>query len=401
MVLSLAIRNLRINRFRTLLSMIGIIIGVFAICCMGMISGGFLSQMDTLASNSAGTMTISPIGEKVIDGEICTGFNEKELRNIEAAVKSVTKSYEILPVQNTLRSAFIGKDKKRETVSIYGLQSNDIDKVIEFKSGTKPRGATNIAIGEKLADDYKLKIGSRIDILSVSGNEISYRVVGIMKNNDQEAGKAITTDNIVLGTLEFYENVAGNNHGLYKSVIVNAKNPEEVDAIEAAIKKKMNGRPDKDSDDTVSIFKASDFLSAVSGILDLASAFTVLISAISLLVAAVAIVNVMMMSVKERTKEVGILRSIGTFKAQIMQMFLYESAMIGIAGSLVGVVLSTLASLVGFLIMMQSAEAMLTWPVLRYIPIGIGVGLAVCLAAGIYPAWKAANLNPVDAMASE
>ena len=384
-----------------MLSMIGIVIGVFAICCMGMISGGFLSQMDSLAADSAGSMSLYPVGEKVIDGEICTGFNEKEIRNIEAAVKSATKNYDLLPIQSEMRNIVLGKDDKRVMISIYGLQPNDIEKVIEFKSGTKPRGATNIAVGEKLAEEYKLKIGSRINILSTSGSEVSYRVVGIMENTDGDAGNIISTDSIILGTLEFYENVAGNNHGLYSGVILNVKNTEDVDAVEAAIKKKMNGRENKDSDDTVRISKASDFLGAMSSILDLASTFTILISAISLLVAAVAIVNVMMMSVKERTKEVGILRSIGTFKSQIMQMFLYESGLIGIAGSVVGVLLSTLITVVGFLAMLQSAEAILSWAVLKYIPIGIGIGLAVCLAAGIYPAWKAANLNPVDAMASE
>ena len=157
MVFSLALRNLRLNKFRTLLSMIGIVIGVFAICAMGMISGGFMGEMNSLVADTADTLTIYPVGEKVLDGEVCSGLNVKELRSIENAVKSVTKGYEILPMQNSYRYMTIGKDKTRDSASVYGLEANDIDKIVKIKTGTKPRGATNIAVGENLAKAYDLK----------------------------------------------------------------------------------------------------------------------------------------------------------------------------------------------------------------------------------------------------
>ncbi|MCK9312584.1 MAG: FtsX-like permease family protein, partial [Methanocorpusculum sp.] len=93
--------------------------------------------------------------------------------------------------------------------------------------------------------------------------------------------------------------------------------------------------------------------------------------------------------------------SIGTFRSQILQMFLYEAGMIGLIGSIIGTVLALMAAPLFLYGMIGSIEAMLSVGVLMYVPIGILIGLFVCLISGLYPAWKAANLNPVEAMSTD
>ncbi|HKM41980.1 MAG TPA: ABC transporter permease [Methanocorpusculum sp.] len=398
MVLSLATRNLKLNKFRTILSMIGIVIGVFAICAMGMIGAGFTEEMNSMISDTADTLTISPIGEKIIDGTTTTGLSEKDLRDIESAVKSVTNGFDMIPMYSSTKYIYIGDETTMATIS--GMDDNDINKLVTLTEGTLPRGSTNVIVGETFAEDNDLRIGSRITLLTSTGQEVTCRVVGIMENTGMFS-LGFSTDTAVVGSIEWYTALVGDNHGLYDNVIVRAYDPTELSAIDAAIEKKMNGKEDKDSDDTVYILNSYEVMKVFDDIMSMSTIFTTIISGISLLVAAVAITNVMLMSVKERTREVGILRSIGTFRSQIMQMFLYEAGLIGLIGSIIGTALALIACPVFLYGMIGSAEAMLTVSVLIYVPIGIVIGLIVCLISGLYPAWKAANLNPVEAMSTD
>ncbi|MCK9314174.1 MAG: ABC transporter permease, partial [Methanocorpusculum sp.] len=340
-VLSLAIRNLKLNKFRTILSMIGIVIGVFAICAMGMIGAGFTEEMNSMISDTADTLTISPIGEKVIDGTTTTGFSAKDLRDIESAVKSVTNGYDLIPMYSSSKYVYIGKETTMTTLS--GMDSEAINTLVTLTEGTLPRGSTNVIVGETFAEDNDLRIGSRITMLSSTGQEVTCRVVGIMESTGL-MNFGFSTDSAVVGSIECYTAIVGDNHGLYDKVIVRAYDPTELTAIDNAIEKKMNGKEDKDSDDTVYILNSYEIMEIFDEIMSMSTIFTTIISGISLLVAAVAITNVMLMSVKERTREVGILRSIGTFRSQILQMFLYEAGMIGLIGSIIGTVLALMAA---------------------------------------------------------
>ena len=257
MIVSLALRNLKLNKFRTILSMIGIVIGVFAICAMGMVSAGFTDEMNNMISDTADTLTLTPLGEKVVDGRTAVGFSQKDIRNIESATKSVTKGYELVPYYQSQKQVIIGKEMG--FASVFGLDSNDMSTLVTLVSGTWPKGGTNVIVGEQFAEDNSLRIGSRIAFFGAAGQEVTCRVVGIMENTGMLTF-GIATDSAVLGTTEWYSTIVGNNHGLYDSIIIKADDPLELAAIDEAIEKKMNGKPDKDSDNTVMILNSYEMM---------------------------------------------------------------------------------------------------------------------------------------------
>ena len=109
----------------------------------------------------------------------------------------------------------------------------------------------------------------------------------------------------------------------------------------------------------------------------------------------------MMMSVMERYREIGVLRSIGCLRREIRRMFFYESLLLGIAGSLVGGLLSVAGGYVALLIILENTSNLLAPSSLIYIPLGMLFGVGTSVLSGLYPAWKALEANPIEALRHE
>lgn len=395
-IFELSIRNLRLNLLRSLLSMIGIIIGVVAITSLGMMGAAFSSEMTTMLSSSTNSLSIISIEPKTVNEVPVFGLSSKDLREIEGSIRTVTNDYQLVPMHEGSKSLKGGGDEF--SAQIYGLEPGDIPNLVTILIGKIPRGTEGVLIGEKLAEDHDLRVGSRMTMTDKSGATTAVRVVGIMENSGMSL--TFSTDSAIVGTSTWFESIQ-QTHKLYSSAMVKTGNLDNLDPISAAIEKRMNGRADRDTDNRVYVMDARQLAEMMQSSISQVSLFIVALGAISLLVAAVAIFNVMLMSVNERIREIGILRSIGTLRRQVLLMFLYEAAIIGLIGALIGGALSVAGSALIIGMLFQNISLLFTPSVLIYIPYGILVGVLVCLLSGIYPAWKAANLNPVEALASD
>lgn len=403
MVFSLALRNLKLNKFRTILSMIGIVIGVFTICALGMVGAGLQENINDTIAESANSLQISSIEEKYTpDGRVVKGLSDKDVNDIELAIKSVSTDYTIAKANMGYKNVKTGNDGAYAIV--IGIADEGLEKSMKdhLEAGNIPNSPGGVIILSEYAEKHNLHVNSRISTTNHLGEKTTLRVTGIMESTQMTKMMAMSQDLcMIFGTMDLYHNLLGTNDGLYSYCMVVVDDPYILTPMENAVERKMNGKAYKDSDDKVTITNSYDTVESLNDVLDMIAVFRTALSAISLIVAAVAIVNVMLMSVKERTREIGILRSIGTLKSQILQMFIYEAGLIGFIGAAVGVILSCIAGPIVLYLMTDSLDLMLAPSVFIYISMGILIGVAVCVLAGLYPALHAANLNPVEAMATD
>ena len=122
------------------------------------------------------------------------------------------------------------------------------------------------------------------------------------------------------------------------------------------------------------------------------------IGSISLVVASVAILNVMLMSTVERRGEIGVLRAVGIRRGEVLRMILTEAAFLGVIGGILGVVVSAAIGIVIFEILIGSPLDAFNWHSARYLLYGMGFAVLASVLSGLYPAWKAANERPVEAL---
>jgi putative ABC transport system permease protein len=182
----------------------------------------------------------------------------------------------------------------------------------------------------------------------------------------------------------------------YDLVIVKVRDLNQINDVKAAIERQLNRR-----DTIVDVIDTKAVLETILTAFGQISTFTTAIGGISLIVAGVSILNIMLMSVTERIKEIGVLRSIGTQRREVRRMFLYEALILGLIGSSIGGVLSIIGGYAVSMVMLQTTQYLFVPSSLIHILYGIAFGIGTSLISGFYPAWKASNLNPIEALRHE
>jgi putative ABC transport system permease protein len=275
--------------------------------------------------------------------------------------------------------------------AIYGLNPDDVPDLLKLKEGGYSRGNSGCLVGSKFADDHNVNVGSRIAI-GTDGEKGTLRVTGII----EERGMAfdVSTDSAIIVTKDWFDNAY--NRDDYDKVVIKVKNLDDLPAVKTAIEKQLNKR-----DKIVDVMDTRKTMETLFAAFGQITTFVSAIGGISLIVAGVSILNIMMMSVTERIKEIGIMRSIGAQRKEVMAMFLYEALILGVVGSLSGGVLSLLGGYAISSIMLHTTKYLFVLSSLISIVYGVTFGIVISLIVGIYPAWRAANLNPIDALRHE
>jgi len=395
----IAKRNIRIHMLRSTLAMLGIVIGVIAIASMGILGNSLVSTVSDSLKSVGDSVIVTPysgsgggMGSPGGGGGGSSGSLKITDQNFQQ-IKRVAAPNVAIPVYQTSEHMKIGVGSDDIVASVYGLPTDDVPDLMKLQTGDYNNGNSGCLVGSTFAKDHNLKVGSRIS-MGTDGSKGTLRVTGIIEERGMSFD--ISTDNAIVVTDEWFENTYNRNDD-YDEVVVKVKDGDTA-TVKTAIEKQLNKHKDNK---IVSVTDSKATMNSIYETFGTVTTFVSAIGGISMLVAGVSIFNIMMMSVNERIKEIGIMRSIGTQKKEVMSMFIYEAAIIGVIGSIAGGILSLLAGYAVSALMLGTTEYLWTITNALSVAEGVGFGIVICLICGIYPAWQAANLNPIDALRHE
>ncbi len=397
-VVDYTFKHLKHRSLRTWLTLLGIVAGVFTLVLLVGLSEGLREdvkkQIDAfdpraiviypadVNSMSMASPQFMPTSGKLWD---------KDFRKIESlpGVKSAARI--ILG-----RGSFAYRDKEI-TVSITGVEPQAYSDVTtihleegRFLTESDSRG---VILGWNIAHDLfdeDIRVGSRVYI---SGK--LYRVVGII---EKTGNSFVQFDDMVIIPFQeardmFSSYILPNEVSAIRLQVAEGENLTEVaDNIESVL---MNLHKVNEDDKDFSLITPDTINDRVGSIISTLTIFLGAVAAISLLVGSIGISNTMFMAVAERTKEVGVLKSLGARNRDILTIFLVESAFIGLIGGLLGVVF---AVLVKFLLGMVGFNVVLGWPLLLG---AVGFSIVIGAIAGVFPAQKASKIPPMEALRYE
>jgi len=390
-------RNIRIHMLRSSLAMLGIIIGVVAIASMGILGNSMVQAVSASLSSVGDSVIVMPYvggGMGFGGGGGSSSANlmltDQNYQQIERAVAPNVA----IPVHSTSEHMKLGVGSDDIVATIYGIPPDKTKDILpDLEDGDYSNGNSGCLVGSTFAKDHNVKVGSRISI-GTDGQDGTLRVTGIIKERGMSFD--ISTDNAIVVTKDWFESTYDVNDE-YNEVVVKVTSGDTAD-VKTTIEKQLN-RNTKQK--TVTVIDSKATLATIYQTFGTITTFVTAIGGISMLVAGVSIFNIMMMSVNERIKEIGIMRSIGTQKKEVMSMFIYEAAIIGVAGSVIGGALSLLGGYAISALMLQTTQYLFTVASMVSVAEGIGFGVVICILCGLYPAWQAANLNPIDALRHE
>jgi putative ABC transport system permease protein len=401
-----ALASLRANKLRTSLTLVGIVVGVSAvIAVVTIIKGLDQTVASTFSSQGSTVFTISKKPQIITSREDFIRFNKRKDvtdDDAETIFRQCTSCWRTGLSANARVLAKHG-DMKSEDVPLQGITLSMIDiNAVTIEAG-RPWTETEGAAGREvciLGADLVQNLFDAAPSDTVVGQEIRidgipYRVAGVA----QPLGKVFgfSRDNFVYIPYPAFEKNFGSRSSLVVFIQVLATDRlEEAQDQVRAIMRNRRGRSFDDVDDGFALESQDVFLDLYGKATSNIYLVTIGVAAVSLIVGGIVVMNIMLVSVTERTKEIGIRKAVGARRSDILQQFLIEAVTVTAVGGAVGVIAGfglayLLSFLMGFPLLLSVNSAVL----------GVSVSSIVGIISGLWPAWRAAKLDPIVALRAE
>lgn len=386
------------NKGRTALTSLGIIIGVSSVILLTSIGNGLkdyvTSQFDQLGANSIfiypGQIFDDSGGFSRGGGLITTNFTLSDV----AKIKRNFRDSFVLPASVAFADIKSSKSTKKGveiagTTTEYGENNNLVPSPGNGRWFTSEEDAKNspvIVLGDKLAQDLFPNQAALNKKVIVKGKNL--KVIGIIDKKGASMGGPSIDDHAFV-PLSVAFDISGSQK--INTIIVKISNKETVEQSKKDLKKLMLQKYDEDA---FSVFDSSQLLSSITAIISTLTVALAGIAAISLVVGGIGIMNIMLVTVTERTKEIGLRKAIGAYPRAILIQFLIEAVILSCLGGLVGVILGQ----AGALAINNFFPAKVT---LGSVLVAFGVSAIVGIIFGVAPARKASKLSPIEALRYE
>ena len=402
----LALKALLQNRGRSVLTMLGIIIGIMSVITIVALGDGAQSLI-TGAVKRIGTNVISVMPGASDDkgppasayGIVVTTLtNEdaqalKDLPNVESVGSYVNGNGNISHVNKSVSGNFSGVNVDYPKVENHNVISG------RFFTDNEANGLSNVAVlggdMKELIFPFSDPIGEKIKIKG----EV-FRVIGVLERKGSTLFE--NPDNVILVPLETAQKkLLGYDH--LNQIRVKVDGEENVSVATDAVEKLLryrHGISNPDNDD-FSVRPLISALESFTAITDGIKAFLALIAAVSLVVGGIGITNIMLMTVTERTREIGLRKAIGARPVDIKNQFVLEAIVLTVVGGVFGILMGLMVTVaVYFIAQSMGLDWQFSFPPIAAL-LAVGVSVLIGLTFGVYPAKKASRLNPIEALRYE
>lgn len=397
--LLLALREIRRNLLRSFLTILGIVIGVSAVITMVTLGNGATQAVKNQVSSLGSNLLQIRTGQRMMGSGGGGGAPSFKLEDIEAIRSSVSGLSGVAPQVN-------------RTASVVAMANNWSTSVTGTTHDFFTVGSWKLAAGRSFTDE-EVQVGTSVCILGATlykqlygaqdplgemlrVKNFSCEVIGVLEAKGQAAMGRDQDDTLVMPLRTVQRRLTGNQD--ISSIQVSVQNEGDITSAQTQITELLRERRriTEGMDDNFNVLDTRQLADALSGTTKVMTTLLGAVASVSLLVGGIGIMNIMLVSVTERTREIGIRLAIGALEREVLLQFLTEAVMLSALGGLIGIILATIAS--------YFLSGLMQVPYTFNVPINLGsfffsAGIGVLF--GYMPAKRAARLDPIQALRHE